>query len=276
VAFHRKRVDRDNHERWMVSYADFITLLFAFFVVMYAISSVNENKYKTFGLSLGNAFGTTTPKPNESSAIHLTEQEIYFKSIVDRRDARLADQQRKQNERMQHLFSTLNQVMDAFVKNGQVTVSQTGRGVMLDINASALFAQGDAALAPSAQKTLADVASILVDGEQLIEVEGHTDNLPISTPIYPSNWELSSARASSVVRLFIDKGVPAKRLTAVGSADNHPVLSNDTPEGRARNRRVTITVLSAELEHVPSAIPTTNEPAASGVPLEPVEPTNQQ
>jgi chemotaxis protein MotB len=271
VAFRRKRVDRDNHDRWLISYADFITLLFAFFVVMYALSSVNENKYKTFGLSLGNAFGITTPRPGESSAIHLTEQEIYFKSIVDRRDARLAEQQRKQNERMQHLFSTLNQVMDAFVKNGQMTVTQTSRGVMLDINASALFAQGDAVIATVAQKTLSEVASVLVDGDQLIEVEGHTDNVPISTPVYPSNWELSSARASSVVRLFIDQGIVAKRLTVVGSADNHPVLSNDTNEGRARNRRVTITVLSPDLERVTSPAPTTIEPAASGVQLDSVE-----
>jgi chemotaxis protein MotB len=271
VAFRRIRVDRDNHDRWLISYADFITLLFAFFVVMYALSSVNENKYKTFGLSLGNAFGITTPRPGESSAIHLTEQEIYFKSIVDRRDARLAEQQRKQNERMQHLFSTLNQVMDAFVKNGQMTVTQTSRGVMLDINASALFAQGDAVIATVAQKTLSEVASVLVDGDQLIEVEGHTDNVPISTPVYPSNWELSSARASSVVRLFIDQGIVAKRLTVVGSADNHPVLSNDTNEGRARNRRVTITVLSPDLERVTSPAPTTIEPAASGVQLDSVE-----
>lgn len=275
MAFRRKRVDRDNHERWLISYADFITLLFAFFVVMYAISSVNDNKYKTFGLSLGNAFGVATPKSGEPSAIRLTEDEIFFKSIVDRRDARLADQQRKLNERMQHLVSTLNQAMDTFVKNGQMTVSQTSRGVMLDINASALFSQGDAALAASAQKTLAEVAKVLVEGEQLIEVEGHTDNLPISTPVYPSNWELSSARASSVVRLFIDQGVEAKRLTAVGSADNHPVLSNDTPEGRARNRRVTITVLSPELDRVQSPIQTSNDSAASGVPVEPSQPNAQ-
>jgi len=272
VAFRRKRVDRDNHERWVISYADFMTLLFAFFVVMYAISSVNEGKYKTFGLSLGSAFGQSTAKPGDPSVIHLTEQEMYLKSIVDRRDARLADQQRRQNERMQHLVGTLNQVMDTFVKNGQVTVSQTNRGVMLDINASALFAQGDAALASSAQKTLAEVAKVLVDGEQKIEVEGHTDNLPISTPVYPSNWELSSARASSVVRLFIAQGVEAKRLTAVGSADNQPVLSNDTPEGRARNRRVTITVLTPELERVIVAPQTTSETAASGVPEDLGEP----
>lgn len=275
MAFRRKRVDRDNNERWLISYADFITLLFAFFVVMYAISSVNENKYKTFGMSLGSAFGIASTRPSDSSAIHLTEQEIYLKSIVDRRDAKLADQQRKQNERMQHLFSTLNQVMDAFVKNGQMTVSQTSRGVMLDINASALFAQGDAALAASAQKTLAEVAKVLVDGEQLIEVEGYTDNLPISTPMYPSNWELSSARASSVVRLFIGQGIAASRLTAVGSADNHPILSNDTAEGRARNRRVTITVLSPELAPTPVPIQTTTESAVSGVTQEPAEPNAQ-
>lgn len=250
----------------MISYADFITLLFAFFVVMYAVSSVNEGKYKVLGSSLGLAFGVTPPKPGEGGTIRLTEQEIYFKSIVDRRNARLAEQQRKQGERMQNLVTTLNQVMAAFVKNGQMNVSQTNRGVVLDINASALFAPGDAVLAQAAQKTLADVARVLVDGEQAIEVEGHTDNLPISTPVYPSNWELSSARASSVVRLFIEQGVAAKRLTAVGSADNHPVLSNDTPEGRTRNRRVTITVLTPEVERGASQqLQTTAETAASAV-----------
>ena len=264
MTLRRKRVDRDNHERWLISYADFITLLFAFFVVMYAVSSVNEGKYKVLGLSLGSAFGAAVAKPRESGTIRLTEQEIYFKSIVDRRDSRLVEQQRRQNERMQNLVNTLNQVMARFVKNGQVNVSRTNRGVVLDINASALFAPGGAALSETAQSTLTDVAKVMADGEQSIEVEGHTDNLPISTSIYPSNWELSSARASSVVRLFIDQGVAAKRLTAVGSADNHPVLSNDTPEGRTRNRRVTITVLTPELERGTSPQSASSESAMSG------------
>ena len=275
MAFRRKRVIRDNHERWLISYADFITLLFAFFVVMYSISSVNEGKYKTFGVSLGNAFGISPPTSSESSVIRMTEEERYLKSIVDRRNARLAEQQRKQNERMQKLVNTLNKAMDSFVKKGQMTVSQTSRGVMLDINASTLFAQGDAALSPAAEKTLADVANLLIDGEQFIEVEGHTDNLPINRPMYPSNWELSSARASSVVRLFIDQGVAAKRLTVLGSADNNPVLSNDTPEGRARNRRVTITVLTPESERVTASPLAGNEQAASSVTSEsavPVKP----
>jgi chemotaxis protein MotB len=242
-----KRAEHDNHERWMVSYADFITLLFAFFVVMYGISSVNEGKYKVFGAAINQAFGTKASEA-EGGTMRLTEEEIYFKSLVDRRNARLAEKQRKQNERMQNLAKNLNESMAEFVKKGQMNVSQTGRGVELDINASALFNVGEAALQAEARQTLADVAKQLSSEEFAIEVEGHTDNLPIATAQFPSNWELSSARASSVVRLFIEQGIVAKRLTAKGAADNHPVLPNDTPEGRARNRRVTITVLTPEPE----------------------------
>ncbi len=248
-----KRAEHDNHERWMVSYADFITLLFAFFVVMYGISSVNEGKYRIFSVSVNQAFGANG-KAGEGSGIKLTEDEIFFKSLVDRRNARLAEKQRKQNERMQNLAQTLNSAMASFVKNGQMNVSQNGRGVELEINASALFNQGEADIQPEAKKTLADAAKVLAENDFAIEVEGHTDNMPISTARFPSNWELSSARASSVVRLFIDQGIVAKRLKAVGEADNQPVVPNDTPENRARNRRVTITVLSPEPEAEP-AIP---------------------
>ncbi|HAF45587.1 MAG TPA: flagellar motor protein MotD [Gallionellaceae bacterium] len=250
-----KRPEHDNHERWMVSYADFITLLFAFFVVMYGISSVNEGKYKVFGAAINKAFGTKSSE-TEGGSIRLTEEEIYFKSLVDRRNARLADKQRKQNERMQNLARNLDQSMAEFVKKGQMNVSQTGRGVELEINASALFNVGEAALQAEARQTLAAVAKQLSAEEFAIEVEGHTDNQPISTAQFPSNWELSSARASSVVRLFIEQGIVAKRLTAKGAADNRPVLSNDTPEGRTRNRRVTITVLTPEPETEPAPVST--------------------
>lgn len=252
-----KRAEHDNHERWMVSYADFITLLFAFFVVMYGISSVNEGKYKVFSVAVNRAFGANG-KAGEGGGIQLTEQEIFFKSLVDRRNARLAEMQRKQNERMQNLANNLNATLAAFVKNGQMNVSQTGRGVELEINASALFNQGEADIQPEARKTLADAAKVLTGNDYAIEVEGHTDNLPISTAKFPSNWELSSARASSVVRLFIEQGIVSKRLKAVGAADNFPVVPNDTPEGRARNRRVTITVLTPEPEVEP-AIPASPE-----------------
>lgn len=247
MARRAKRQGPDNHDRWLVSYADFITLLFAFFVVMYALSSVNEGKYKVFNVSMSQAFGTQGAAA-EGGTMKLTEQEMYFKSLVDRRNARLAEKQRKLNERMQKLNETLTTKMAGFVKNGQMTVSQSNRGVTLDINASMLFKPGEAAVQAEAVQTLADVAKILSEEDMSIEVEGHTDNIPISNSQFPSNWELSSARASSVVRLFIEQGIVATRLKATGLADNIPVQENSTIEGRARNRRVAVTVLAPEAE----------------------------
>jgi chemotaxis protein MotB len=243
MARRRKREEHANHERWLVSYADFITLLFAFFVVMYAISAVNVEKYKIFSAALTSVFGkpeATRPETAEPGG----EQEALLKSLVDRRNARLGERLRKQQEYMQEVASGLGQAMAAQIASGQVSVTHTSRGVVLEINASALFNQGEAELQSGATKTMSRVAEILGKGDQNIEVEGYTDDTPIRNARFPSNWELSSARASSVVRLFIEHGVAASRLTAVGSAANRPVASNDTAEGRARNRRVTVTVLS--------------------------------
>lgn len=231
----------------MVSYADFITLLFAFFVVMYGISSVNEGKYKDFSVSMSQVFGQNGTVA-EGGVIRLSEEEVYFKALVDKRNARLAEKQRKQNESLQRLGERLNDKLAGFVNKGAMSISRNERGVTLDINASMLFLPGDAALQPAAVATLQDVAQILATEEMPVEVEGYTDNLPISTLQFPSNWELSSARASSVVRLFIAQGIEAERLKAVGHAENAPLAGNDSAEGRARNRRVTVTVLASPPE----------------------------
>jgi chemotaxis protein MotB len=249
-----RRHEPDNLDRWLISYADFITLLFAFFVVMYAISSVNEGKYKVFSVSLNSAFKNASTDQPEAVILPVNEQEALLKSLVDRRNARIAEEQRKQNEQMQTMVKNLTQVMASLVKNGQVSVSQSNRGVVLDINASTLFEPGEAELQPAAVRTLSSVAQILIQNQQAIEVEGHTDDVPIYTPQFPSNWELSAVRASSVVRLFIEKGVAAERLTAVGKASYQPVASNDTAEGRTRNRRVTVTIL-APLPERPATSP---------------------
>jgi chemotaxis protein MotB len=252
MARRSRRQDEENHERWLISYADFITLLFALFVVLYAISKVDENKYKVLGNSLNFAFGSPAlVKPgivDPSKPVVQSEQELLLKALVDKRNARLAEQQRKQNEAMQAMVGNLKQVLAPLVKNDQVNVTQTPRGVVLDINASALFEQGEATLQPAATRTLTAVAKVLGAGTEAIEVEGHTDDIPIFTPQFPSNWELSAVRASSVVRLFIDQGVAAERLRAVGLASYHPISSNDTPEGRARNRRVTVTIVAPVIE----------------------------
>lgn len=243
-----RRYDYENHERWLISYADFITLLFAFFVVMYAISVVNEGKYKTFGASLTSAFGGSSKLESIST---INDQGLLLKALVDRRNYRHAEErQRKQQEFMQVVAKNLNRVMAHMIKNGQVNVTITKRGIELEMNANALFQEGEAGLQDNAAKILADVAQVLVQSDQAIEVEGHTDSTPINTPQFPSNWELSSTRASSVIRLFVEHGVLATRLTAVGSADNIPVAPNDTPEGRTRNRRVTVTILAPGTERL--------------------------
>ncbi len=242
-----KRADRDNNDRWLVSYADFITLLFAFFVVMYAISSVNEGKYKVFSNSLNTAFSRNlqTLQTLQTDSQSLKQDEL-LKTLVDRRNARLAKQQRHQQETLQAIVNELNRVLAPLISNGQVSVLQSGRGIVMDINVRVLFHEGDATLQTQAIPTLAAVARVLQSNKFDIEVEGHTDNVPIRTPLYPSNWELSSARASSVVRLFIREGVDSHRLTAAGVADNQPLAPNDSLEHRAKNRRVTVTILTPQ------------------------------
>jgi len=246
-----RRKDEENHDRWLISYADFITLLFALFVVLYALSKVDEGKYKVFGSSLNFAFGSMSlgkKSAGETKQVEQSEQELLLKSLVDKRNARLAEQMRKQNEAMLVMLKTLDQVLLPLVKREMVNVSQTQRGVVIDINASALFEQGEATLQHSALRALISVAKVLGNGLQPIEVEGHTDDIPIFTQQFPSNWELSAARASSVVRLFIEQGVAAERLRAVGLASFHPLHSNETAAGRNRNRRVTVTIIAPTIE----------------------------
>jgi chemotaxis protein MotB len=136
------------------------------------------------------------------------------------------------------------------VKDGQVRITQNSLGITVEINASVLFSPGQAKLAESSSLTLQAVAYVIKGHEHEIHVEGHTDNLPIHTESFPSNWELSAARASSVIRLFVENGVEAHRLTAIGYGENRPLETNETPEGRKRNRRVTIMILSTNPDKV--------------------------
>jgi chemotaxis protein MotB len=238
-------------ERWLVSYADFITLMFAFFVVMYAISSVNEEKYKQFSESLKGALKSTsaTVMPNEVANLSAPPPKSYLnKVLVDKRVAVLGEQQRKIEDRMKKLAYGLNQTMVSLIQEGKVGISVTRRGVVMDISASTLFDAGKADLHANSLSVLRSVAAVLSKEEMFVEVEGHTDDLLISTPQFPSNWELSSMRASTVVRTLIDYGMQESRLSAVGLAANHPLVPNDSLENRMKNRRVTITILSPNLE----------------------------
>jgi chemotaxis protein MotB len=231
--------DTDNHDRWLISYADFITLLFAFFVVMYAISVVNEGKYRVFSDALGSAFGG---RAAAAPSVAEVQPLLALPNIAARRRA---EAMRRERERLTTLARQLSSTMAPLVKEGKVRVTQNSRGVSVEINASVLFDPGDATLTAESNEALRAVAVLLKDDPHLVQVEGHTDTTPISNALFPSNWELSAVRASSVVRLFIDSGVAASRLTAVGHGSNIAVASNEQPLGRARNRRVAVTILSA-------------------------------
>jgi chemotaxis protein MotB len=237
----RKKFDEttENHERWLISYADFITLLFAFFVVMYALSVVNEGKYRVFSDALGSAFGgrASLPRPAGEAAPAISLPNLAVR--------RRAEAMRRERERLTTLARDLTSTLAPLVKEGKVRVTQNSRGVSVEINASVLFNSGEASLNADSREALRALAVLLRDDPHTLQVEGHTDPAPIRSSTFPSNWELSAARASAVVRLFIDSGVPAARMTVVGHGSNIPVATNDDPEGRARNRRVAVTILSA-------------------------------
>lgn len=244
----------ESHDRWLVSYADFITLLFAFFVVMYAVSSVNAGKYRVLSDSLVSAFKSSVPNSNLSRNNErypaIIDLPIPTKSEPAPIVAQIVTEADKKQRRMRHMAKDIMQALAPLVEDGSVRVTQSERGITVEINASVLFSPGEAQLAEVSSITLRAVANVVKGHEHEIHVEGHTDDLPIHTPHYPSNWELSTARASSVIRLFVDNGVDASQLTALGFGENQPVASNKTSDGRARNRRVSIIVMSNEPESI--------------------------
>ncbi len=242
--------EHENHERWLVSYADFITLLFAFFVVMYSLSSVNEGKYRVLSDSLVAAFRNVNinsrgdqiaPGAKTPATLPILPQ-LKAKPVVTPTDAKEEERKRQTREKMRDMAREIMEVLAPLVRQGKVSVTEGLRGITVEINASVLFPLGEAQLQPAAVKALRAVADVVATADFPITVEGHTDPTPIATLQFPSNWELSGARASSVVRLFVDSGVAPQRLTATGYGEQRPVASNDTQEGRARNRRVTILI----------------------------------
>ncbi|HTH93655.1 MAG TPA: flagellar motor protein MotD [Rhodocyclaceae bacterium] len=245
----RRRHDdeHENHERWLVSYADFITLLFAFFVVMYAISSINEGKYRVLSDAINSAFRNipgTTSGATQSVAVPQAVPVAKPEAPPPKSD----EKRQRNKERLRNMAQQLMTTLNPLVKRGQVRVIETAQGITLDIDASVLFSPGAATLDEKAVVVLANVGHILAGNDFPIAVEGHTDNVPISNDYFPSNWELSAARAACVVRLFIANGVDARLLTASGYADQRPVADNATVTGRQRNRRVSITIQSQEVD----------------------------
>ncbi|OWP70494.1 flagellar motor protein MotD [Pseudomonas sp. K2I15] len=238
----REPEEHVNHERWLVSYADFITLLFAFFVVMYSISSINEGKYKVISQALIGVFndadralkpipiGEERPKTVTPAKPLVNDSDETAAGIGGTRDP------------LKSIADDISAAFGDLISSNQMTVRGNELWVEIELNSSLLFASADAMPSDQAFTIIDKVAAILKPFENPVHVEGFTDNLPINTAQYPTNWELSSARAASIVRMLAMQGVNPGRLASVGYGEFQPVANNATAEGRARNRRVVLVV----------------------------------
>jgi chemotaxis protein MotB len=262
----KKAQEHVNHERWIVSYADFITLLFAFFVVMYSVSSVNEGKYRVLSQTLTTAFqetgrslepiqvgelkqqgGEAVGSASESALI-ATENKLGPGTYQDTgsqamRQEDLVDLPAEEGQRMRFLAATIEDMLSEHVEQDLVEVSFSEDRVRVDMKDKMLFGSGSAQLSGVAVRALRDISRVLATVPNSIMVEGNTDNRPIHTEEFPSNWELSAARAASVVHLLSRFDIDPSRLSAIGYGEHRPVADNDSDKGRAKNRRVTLVIL---------------------------------
>jgi chemotaxis protein MotB len=210
------------NNRWMVSYADFMTLLFVLFLALYAKLPKHEAPP-----------APAIPDPHASIIPGIRQHKPVPAPVLP------SQAEDKQQALLRELARTFNDL----TQDGEITLVMRDQGILLDIKDSALFASGTAQPAAQAGAIVDKIAALLFDSGNRLIVEGHTDNVPIRTAQFPSNWELSAARAASIVRALQERGIAADRLEASGMADTRPRSSNDTAQGRSDNRRVSLLVL---------------------------------
>lgn len=260
MARRKRHEEHENHERWLVSYADFITLLFAFFVVMYSISSVNEGKYRVLSNTLTDAFlkpaqsmdpiqqgeevRSPLPSPGEFAAAKPPETEAPMSEPEPLPEMPSP----LKSPLLPEIEQALKEDLQGFIDKDLVNVTQTDRGIEVEMKSKMLFESGSAHLSRTALSALRGVAAIIKPLKNQINVEGHTDNVPINTISFPSNWELSAARAASVVHFFSRLGVSPERIAAIGYGEFQPIADNTSEEGRQKNRRVALVIMASEQE----------------------------
>jgi len=242
-----------NLERWLVSYADFITLLFATFVVLYALSQIDLAKFKDLKVSLAKAF-SSSPTLLQGDPGMLNKNNSVMDSGGQQDNQNLippildAPYAKKEESDFKEAMDSIDSKKLNETKGIKAEVTE--RGLVINLVGNVIFESGTATIKKDSYKTLAEVGKILKTKfpNHLVRVEGHTDNLPMSSAVYPSNWELSSARASSIVRHMIGNfGISKDRFSALGYADSRPIASNNTETGRKDNRRVEIVILRNNL-----------------------------
>jgi chemotaxis protein MotB len=243
----RRTTDHVPHDRWLVSYADFITLLFAFFVVLYASSRADERKQTVIAHSIQSAFqalGIFPPAPHvPDRPTPLADPNALTPPVNVVVGDDLAASPAVQED-LQHLQAHLTTLLSPQVSQHIVSLKLGRDGLVISLRESGFYDSGSALPHAQSKAVLDHVAASVAATPYDIRIEGHTDNVPIHTAQFASNWELSTARATELAKIFIvDYHLAPARLSAAGYAEYHPVASNDTPEGRSQNRRVDIIVL---------------------------------
>jgi chemotaxis protein MotB len=258
-----------NHERWIISYADFTTLLLATFVVMYAVSSVNSSKFQMMAEAFSTAFmgkeikiqssglaaAHKSPFDNMPTPVHtpIITRDPQVKNLPPA----LRQHVERRAEKLNEAYQKLTALLAGMISKGEVRVSLQALGVVIDINAVVLFESAQADLTPGALNLIEKVAGVLKGLDYRIQINGFTDNAQIHSAQFSSNWDLSAARAISVVKRFVVDGIDPSLLVGAGYGEYHPVASNDTPQGMAQNRRVSIVVVSPtegqDILHTPLA-----------------------
>lgn len=234
---------RVTHDRWLISYADFITLLFGLFVVLFAFSKADQKKQSQIPKSISAAFRSLSilSAVNGGSSGSGAEDTVTPTNNVMGVDILSPAQVKQDLDRISH---QLAQTLSNQVANHTVSMHMGRDGLVISLQEAGFFASGSATPQPETLSTLRRIAAALAQSSYDLRIEGHTDNIPIQTPAFNSNWELSTARATSIARMLIGLHlISPSRISAAGYSEFHPVASNDTPEGRAENRRVDIVVL---------------------------------
>lgn len=267
MARKKKVPEQVNHERWLVSYADFITLLFAFFTTMYAISTVDAHKMGKMVMSMrasfdGGVFNASGDRLTLSQGPGGSNPALLSRHLIEpvrvQPEGSLRDSKEKRGEGgtpdkgLVAIKKNVEALVGAEALKGRVQTRLEGRGLVITLGEGGFFDSGSEEIKPEGKVLLNAIATGLAKADNHIRVEGHTDNVPIKNLRFPSNWELSTARATAVIAHLITKfGLTPNRISAAGYGEFHPVMSNQTPEGRARNRRIDIVVLDplyAQLE----------------------------
>ena len=243
-----------NHERWLVSYADFITLLFAFFVVMFASSQVDKHKVSDLAAAIQVAFQKLAIFTPSSTQVNLLNTAAAFPNskvldgpVHNNHEASLAGPNESLPDPGQ-IRDELERALANELEKKQVSLRLTHEGLVISLQEIGFYDSGSATLKPESLQTVAKIAELLGNRREFIRVEGHTDNVPIHNAAFKSNWDLSTSRATGMIDLLINHyGFQPQRLSAAGYAEYHPIASNTSPETRGQNRRVDIVILNPQL-----------------------------